>query len=146
MLKGVNWIAVLVAVVLLEAIGYLWYGMVFSSAWTAEMSAIGLKPDTSASAQTTSIALGALLIVVEVLGLAWLMRRLETTNWRVGALDGFTAWFFFGLTTQGMEYVYMGFTPRLMAINCGQLLVSYVVAGAVLGGLKFRAPKATVTA
>ena len=146
MLKGVNWIAVLVAVVLLEAIGYLWYGMVFSSAWTAEMSAIGLKPDTSASAQTTSIALGALLIVVEVLGLAWLMRRLETTNWRVGALDGFTAWFFFGLTTQGMEYVYMGFTPTLMAINCGQLLVSYVVAGAVLGGLKFRAPKATVTA
>jgi hypothetical protein len=146
MLKGVNWIAVLVAVVLLEAIGYLWYGMVFSSAWTAEMSAIGLKPDTSASAQTTSIALGALLIVVEVLGLAWLMRRLETTNWRVGALDGFTAWFFFGLTTQGMEYVYMGFTPRLMAINCGQLLVSYVVAGAVLGGLKFRASKAAVAA
>jgi hypothetical protein len=146
MLKGVNWIAVLVAVVLLEAIGYLWYGMVFSSAWTAEMSAIGLKPDTSASAQTTSIALGALLIVVEVLGLAWLMRRLETTNWRVGALDGFTAWFFFGLTTQGMEYVYMGFTPRLMAINCGQLLVSYVVAGAVLGGLKFRASKAALAA
>jgi len=146
MLKGVNWIAVLVAVVLLEAIGYLWYGMVFSSAWTAEMSAIGLKPDTSASAQTTSIALGALLIVVEVLGLAWLMRRLETTNWRVGALDGFTAWFFFGLTTQGIEYVYMGFTPRLMAINCGQLLVSYVVAGAVLGGLKFRASKAAVAA
>ena len=146
MLKGVNWIAVLVAVVLLEAIGYLWYSMVFSSAWTAEMSAIGLKPDTSASAQTTSIALGALLIVVEVLGLAWLMRRLETTNWRVGALDGFTAWFFFGLTTQGIEYVYMGFTPRLMAINCGQLLISYVVAGAVLGGLKFRASKAAVAA
>jgi len=146
MLKGVNWIAVLVAVVLLEAIGFLWYGMVFSSAWTAEMTAIGLTPEMSSSAQTTSIALGAVLIIVEVLGLAWLMRRLETTNWRIGALDGFTAWFFFGLTTQGMEYVYMGFTPKLMAINCGQLLVSYVVAGAVLGGLKFRAPKAAVAA
>jgi len=146
MLKGVNWIAVLVAVVLLEVVGYLWYGMIFSAAWTAEMSAVGLKPEMSASAQTTSIALGAVLIIVEVLGLAWLMRRLETTNWRVGALDGFTAWFFFGLTTQGMEYVYMGFTPKLMAINCGQLLVSYVVAGAVLGGLKFRAPKEAATA
>ena len=110
------------------------------------MSAVGLKPEMSASAQTTSIALGAVLIIVEVLGLAWLMRWLETTNWRVGALDGFTAWFFFGLTTQGMEYVYMGFTPKLMAINCGQLLVSYVVAGAVLGGLKFRAPKEAATA
>jgi|GEM_PF-383388 len=146
MLKGVNWIAVLVAVVLLEIIGYVWYGMIFSSAWAAEMTAIGLKPDMSASAQTTSIAMGAVLIIVEVLGLAWLMRRLETTNWRVGALDGFTAWFFFGLTTQGMEYVYMGFTPKLMAINCGQLLLSYVVAGAVVGGLKFGAPKAAVAA
>jgi len=146
MLKGVNWIAVLVAVVLLEIIGYVWYGMIFSSAWAAEMTAIGLKPDMSASAQTASIAMGAVLIIVEVLGLAWLMRRLETTNWRVGALDGFTAWFFFGLTTQGMEYVYMGFTPKLMAINCGQLLLSYVVAGAVVGGLKFGAPKAAVAA
>ena len=145
-MKGVNWIAVLVAVVLLEIIGYVWYGMIFSSAWAAEMSAIGLKPDMSASAQTPSIAMGAVLIIVEVLGLAWLMRRLETTNWRVGALDGFTAWFFFGLTTQGMEYVYMGFTPKLMAINCGQLLLSYVVAGAVVGGLKFGAPKAAVAA
>jgi len=146
MLKGVNWIAVLVAVVLLEAIGFLWYGMIFAASWTAEMNAIGLKPEMSASAQTTSIALGAVLIIVEVLGLAWLMRRLETTNWRVGALDGFTAWFFFGLTTQGMEYVYMGFTPKLMAINCGQLLISYVVAGAILGGLKFRTAKAPVAA
>ena len=81
-------------------------------------------------------------------------------NARTGALNGaFTsgsrtrvshahrsAWFFFGLTTQGMEYVYMGFTPKLMAINCGQLLISYVVAGAVLGGLKFRAAKAAATA
>lgn len=144
MLKGINWIAVLVAVVLLEVVGYLWYGMIFSAAWTAEMNAVGLRPDMSGSAQTTSIALGAVLIVVEVLGLAWLLRRLETTDWRVGALDGFSAWFFFGLTTQGMEYVYMGFTPKLMAINCGQLLISYVVAGAVLGGLKFGASKAAV--
>jgi len=146
MLKGVNWIAVLVAVVLLEVIGFLWYGMIFSSAWVAEMNAVGLRPDMSGSAQTTSIALGAVLIIIEVLGLAWLLRRLETTNWRVGALDGFSAWFFFGLTTQGMEYVYMGFTPKLMAINCGQLLLSYVVAGAVVGGLKFGAPKAAVAA
>jgi hypothetical protein len=36
-----------------------------------------------------------------------------------------------------MEYVYMGFTAKLMAINCGQLALSYLLAGATLGGVKF---------
>jgi hypothetical protein len=137
MLKGINWVAVLIALVVLEVAGYLWYGMVFKDAWMAEMTAVGLKPDMSSSAQSTSIIEGIVLSIVVILGLAWLMARTATTGVVAGAMLGLTAWIFFGLTTQGMEYVYMGFTPKLMAINCGQLLVSYVLAGAVLGGVKF---------
>ncbi|HEX4711166.1 DUF1761 domain-containing protein [Phenylobacterium sp.] len=139
MLKGVNWIAVLIAFVLLEVLGFVWYGMVFSSAWLAEMNAIGLKPDMSNAAQTKSIAEGAVLIIVQVAGLSWLLRRLGASSLPAGLTAGFAAWFFFGLTTQGMEYVYMGFTPKLMAINCGQLALAYLLAGAVLGGVKFGA-------
>lgn len=54
-------------------------------------------------------------------------------------MAGLGAWVFFGLTAQGMEYVYMGFTPKLMAINCGQLALAYLLAGATLGGVKFGA-------
>jgi hypothetical protein len=136
MLKGVNWISVIIAFVLLEVIGYLWYGMIFSKAWVAEMNAIGLKPDMSASAQTTSLAIGAVLILVQVLGLSWLSRKLGATTLAAGASGALAAYVFFALPTQGMEYAYMGFTPTLMAINCGQLLVSYLVAGAVLGGVR----------
>lgn len=139
MLKGVNWIAVLIAFVLLEVLGFVWYGMVFSSAWLAEMNAIGLKPDMSSAAQFRSIGEGAVLIIVQVVGLSWLLRRLGATSLQAGLTAGFAAWFFFGLTTQGMEYVYMGFTPKLMAINCGQLALAYLLAGAVLGGVKFGA-------
>jgi Protein of unknown function (DUF1761) len=139
MLKGVNWIAVLIAFVLLEGLGFIWYGMVFSSAWLAEMTAIGLKPDMSSAAQTKSLAEGAVLILVQVVGLSWLLRRLGASSLQAGLTAGFAAWFFFGLTTQGMEYVYMGFTPKLMAINCGQLALAYLLAGAVLGGVKFGA-------
>jgi hypothetical protein len=139
MLKGVNWIAVLIAFVLLEVLGYLWYGLIFSSAWVAEMNAIGLKPDMSSAAQTKSIAEGAVLILVQVIGLAWLLRRLGASSLHAGLIAGLAAWFFFGLTAQGMEYVYMGFTPKLMAINCGQLAISYLLAGAVLGAVKFGA-------
>lgn len=146
MLKGVNWIAVLIAFVLLEVLGYVWYGMVFSSAWVAEMNAIGLKPDMSGAAQTKSIAEGAVLIIVQVVGLAWLLARLGASTLRAGLAAGLAAWVFFGLTTQGMEYVYMGFTPKLMAINCGQLAIAYLVAGAVLGAVKFGARAANPAA
>jgi hypothetical protein len=146
MLKGVNWIAVLIAFVLLEVLGYLWYGLVFSSAWLAEMNAIGLKPDVSSAAQTKSIAEGAVLIIVQVIGLAWLLRRLGTSGLQAGLSAGLAAWFFFGLTTQGMEYAYMGFTPKLMAINCGQLALAYLLAGAVLGAVRIGAPAADAAA
>jgi hypothetical protein len=139
MLKGVNWIAVLIAFVLLEALGYVWYGVVFAKAWTAEMTAIGLKPDMSSAAQTTSLIEGAVLTLVTVIGLSWLIRRLGASGLQAGLIAGLAAWVFFGLTTQAMEYVYMGFTPKLMAINCGQLALSYLLAGATLGGVKFGA-------
>ena len=139
MLKGVNWIAVLIAFVLVEALGYLWYGVIFSQAWGAEMTAIGLKPDMSGTPQTKALAEGAVLILVQVIGLSWLIRRMGASGLQAGLMAGLAAWFFFGLTTQGMEYVYMGFTPKLMAINCGQLALAYLLAGAALGGIKFGA-------
>jgi Protein of unknown function (DUF1761) len=146
MLKSVNWIAVVIAFVLLEVLGYLWYGMIFSSAWLAEMNAIGLKPDMSGAAQTRSIAEGAVLIILQVVGLAWLLRRLGASGLLAGLGAGLAAWVFFGLTAQAMEYVYMGFTPKLMAINCGQLAISYLLAGAVLGVVKFGASAAAPAA
>jgi hypothetical protein len=142
MFKGVNWIAVLIAFVLLEVVGYLWYGMIFSKSWTAEMAAIGLKPDMSSSAQTASIVEGMVLTLVQILGMAWLFGRLGVSTLGAGVTTALAVWVVFALTTQGMEYVYMGFTPKLMAINCGQLAVAYVLSGAVLGGVRFGAPKA----
>ena len=137
MLKGVNWISVIIAFVLLEVLGYVWYGVVFSKAWIDEMNAVGLKPDMSSSAQTTSLAIGAVLIIVQVLGLSWLLRKVGAATLAAGVTAALAAYVFFALPTQGMEYAYMGFTPKLMAINCGQLLISYLLAGAVLGGVKF---------
>ena len=102
MLKGVNWIAVLIAFVLLEVLGYLWYGMVFNKAWMAEMTAIGLKPDMSSSAQTTSLIEGAVLILVQVVGLSWLIGKLGASSLQAGLMAGLAAWVFFGLTAQAI--------------------------------------------
>jgi hypothetical protein len=146
MLKGVNWISVLIAVVLLEALGFLWFGQVFNAAWMAEMQALGLKPDMSNEAQTTALIEGVVVTVVLVLGMAWLVGRLGAASLQAGMMAGFWAWLFFGLTTQALEYVYMGFTPMLMAINGGYLLLAFVMAGAVLGGVRIGAASQAASA
>jgi hypothetical protein len=139
MFKGTNWISVLVAVVVLQVLGFLWYGLIFSAPWMAEMQAVGLSIDMSSGNQTQSMILGIVVTVVMVLGLSWLTQRLGAHTLQTGVTAGFYAWLFFSLTTQVLEYVYMGFTPKLMAINAGYQLLSFLLAGAVLGGLRFGA-------
>jgi hypothetical protein len=139
MFKGISWISVVVAVVVLQVLGFLWYGMLFSAPWMAEMRASGLSVDMSDAGRSLSVMLGVIVTVVMVLGMAWLTQRVGAHTLQAGLMAGLYAWFFFSLTTQALEYVYMGFTPKLMAINAGYQLLSFLLAGAVLGGLRFGA-------
>ena len=54
MFKGINWIAVIVAVVLVQVLGFLWYGPLFGAMWhqlnpTAPMSS-SIRPVPSVAA------------------------------------------------------------------------------------------------
>ena len=137
MLKGVNWIAVIVAIVLLEVLGYLWYGPLFGEAWTA---ALGHEPDMSNA--NTLMAIGVVNTLVVVIGLAWLTGRLGATTLVHSVMVSLAAWFFFDFTTQALEYLYMGMSQQLVCINMGYQLVSYVVTGAVLALVTFGRPAA----
>jgi hypothetical protein len=141
MLKGVNWIAVLVAVVLLEGLGFLWYGPLFGAAW---MAALPYKPDmTNAS---TLLAVGVVNTVVVTVGLAWLIARLGATSLTAAVGICLAAWLFFDFTTQALEYLYMGLPAQLVAINMGFQLASYLITGVVLALVKFGRPAAAATA
>lgn len=129
MLKGVNWIAVIVAVVLLEVLGYLWFGMFFEEAWTA---ALGKEvPEDN-----TLMGLGVVNTLIVVLGLSWLNRRTGATSLGDALKVAVAAWFFFGFTTQSLEYLYMGMSRDFVLINMGYLLAAFVLAGAVLSLVK----------
>jgi hypothetical protein len=56
------------------------------------------------------------------------------------------AWFFFSLTTQSLEYLYMGMTLRLLELNASFQLVSFAIAGATLNLVKFGAPASAAAA
>ena len=75
MFKNINWIAVIIAVVLLEVLGFLWYGPVLGEAWSvAYRDSIGRDPDMSNLVVTQS--LGVVNTLILVFGLAWLFGRM----------------------------------------------------------------------
>lgn len=137
MLKGVNWIAVIVAVVLLEALGMVWYGPLFGQAWAAAM---GHAPDMSDAA--LKMGLGVVNTLVVVAGLSWLLGRLGAASLGAAVMAAVAAWFFFDFTTQALEHLYMGMSRTLVLINMGYQLASYVVAAACLNMIRVGAPKA----
>ena len=140
MLKNINWIAVLICVVLLEGLGFLWYGPLLGEAWSAAYrDSIGRDPDMTNIAVTQS--LGVVNTLILVIGLAWVFARMGI-NSLAGIGAAVAVWFFFNFTTMAVEYIYMGLLPNLVLINMGYQLVSYLVAGAVLGLMPKRAKAA----
>lgn len=140
MFRNINWIAVIITVVVLEALGFLWYGPMLGAAWTdAYTDFVGREPDMSNVVVTQS--LGVVNTLILVLGLGWVFARMG-----ISALAGIGAaaavWFFFNFTTMAIDYLYMGFPPNLVVINMGYQLVSYLVAGAILGLMPGRAKAA----
>lgn len=137
MFKNINWIAVLICVVLLEALGYLWYGPLLGEAWTtAYRESIGRDPDMSNVVVNQS--LGVVNTLILVIGLAWVFARLGVKS-LAGIGTAVAVWFFFNFTTMAVEYLYMGLQANLVLINMGFQLISYLVAGAVLGLMPSRA-------
>ena len=131
MFKNINWVAVAVAVVLLEALGFAYYGFIVSDAWTAAYTAsLGRAPDNSTMAVMQS--LGVVNTLILVVGLAWALPRLGLGGTAMIS-TAFLVWLFFNFTTMAIDYIYMGMSTTLVGINMGYQLISYLVAGAVLG-------------
>ena len=86
-----------------------------------------------------ALGLGAVLTIIIVLGLSWLMRRLGAASPQAGVMAALAAWFFFNFTTMAIDYLYVGHTGAFVAINMGYQLLSYLIAGAVLGLIRPRA-------
>jgi len=126
MLKDVNWLAVVVAVVLLEVLGFAWYAYLFAAPWTASRS---FAPTGDPN---VSMAMGVVVTVIQVVGLSWALRRMGTVGLSAHLAAAFALWFFFNFTTMAVDYIYVGHTPLFVGINMGFQLAAYLVAGAVI--------------
>lgn len=133
MFKNINWLAVIVAIVLMEALGFLWYGPLFGKAW---MAALGHT--LPAGGQPLNMALGVVDAAIIAVGLAWLIGRLGARTLRAAVAAALAAWFLFDFTTMAVDYLYEGQSTTLVGINMGYQLAAYVLTGVVLGLIRPR--------
>ncbi len=130
-MKGINWIGVLAALAASQAIGFVWYGMLFSAQWMA-LTGIAVSDGESSFA----MALGALQNLVIAIGLGWLIARTGMAGWVGGARAGLIACVFFGLATMSLRFIYGDDNPGLIPIDGGYMLIQYLVSGALIGGVR----------
>jgi len=130
-MKGINWIGVIAALVASQAIGFVWYGLLFEAQWT-DLTGIAV----SGSEGSTAMALGAVQNLVIAIGLGWLIARTGMTGWAGGATAGLIACLFFGLATMALRFIYGDDNPGLIPIDGGYMLIQYGVSGALIGGVR----------
>ena len=130
-MKGINWIGVLAALVASQAIGFVWYGLLFEAQWT-DLTGFAV----SGSEGSTAMAMGAVQNLVFAIGLGWLIARTGMTGWIGGATAGLIACLFFGLATMALRFIYGDDNPGLIPIDGGYMLIQYGVSGALIGSLR----------
>jgi hypothetical protein len=131
----INYLAVLVAGVINIIIGFVWYAKsVFGSKWASDL---GKNIDEMGKDKKAQMRAMPIMIVGSFLMpyiLAHFIGYTNATDALGGATTALWAFIGFSFTMGAMNYAFAGKKLRLFAIEYGNILVSMVVAGAILGG------------
>lgn len=128
----INYLAVLVAIILQFALGFLWYGPLFGEPW---MKMVGLDMATveanppGAGIWITNVVAAALSMVV----LAWLFMKLKIESLLKGVWIGFVIGFSFVLMSGMVSGLYADDPYWLNWITGGNTTLGLMLGGAVLG-------------
>ena len=124
-----NHLAVWIAAIVYFLFGYLWYGLLFKTTWTALMGGAMAAP--SAPLYIESFVLG--LILAYATGIA-LSRRPEDLT----VAQGISFAIFMGIAlyaTQTLTTALYSQTPLVLwLINAGYVVIGFAIIGAIVGG------------
>jgi hypothetical protein len=128
MLKGLNWIGVIAALVVAQAASYLWYAVLFVHQLT--------EPMAPASRTPIGMVEAALLSLIMLIGVAWVIKRTGHDSLVGGVGAALILWFCFPFTGEAFEWLYMGRSVKMFEIDAGYTLLLMLLSGALIGGLK----------
>jgi hypothetical protein len=130
----INYLAVLIAVILSQVIGFLWYSkFLFVEPW---MRLSGR--DTHEGARYSiaqALTVGVITDIVMAYVLAHVLYAFGGNTLSLGLVGGFWTWLGFVATIQLSETMFVGKPLKLFFINAGFRLVSLLAMGAVLASL-----------
>jgi hypothetical protein len=135
-MRQLNWLGVVLGLVVAEVIGYFWYGSLFKDAWIAAAQANVGQADT-----TTPMIIGAIDVLVMMVGIGWLVSRLGWNTLAGGAKAGLIAAVAFIIPGVLMDPIYAGRSSQLMLIEGGYVAIACVIAGALIGAVRLPARK-----
>jgi hypothetical protein len=127
----VNWLAVLVATVAHQALGALWYGVLFRNTWLRTM---GMTPeDVQREGPGGEMALGAVASLLSSIALALILTFVPEPSVGDGVATGAVAGIGFVTAATFMNGAYEQKSPVLSALFGAYYTVGLIVAGAILG-------------
>ena len=135
-LPNVNWLAVLVSGIVLFMLGGVWYSPVlFAKPWISLMGRTEEELRAKAKSSSMPAMYGTVFLcgLISAFVLAVVIEAFGVTNAVSGACVGALCWLGFAAATSFGTSLF-SFEPRkLWLINSAYNLVSFVIAGAILG-------------
>jgi hypothetical protein len=129
----INHLAILVCVVLLHALGFLWYGPLFGEKW---MAMVGIDPAAMEAGEGPGASLWILNFIASIAPLymlAWLFTKMNVTSGMQGAVIAFLITFTFHHLSLMNGNMFAGEPYGLAWITGGFSLVGMTISGFILG-------------
>ena len=135
-MSKLNPVGIIVASLAFYFVGFLWYGFLFSDAW---MGAHGVTAEDAKGESPVWMAGGFLITVVQVIGLAIVLRWKGAASPTAAATTAATLWCFFALPFSLYNYIYLpSHGAILLQVDASHLLVGWIVAAITLSFFKPR--------
>ena len=127
----INWLAVLAGTVAHQALGALWYGVIFRNTW---IKAMGMSPEEiERESPGGEMAFGAVASLVSVIALALLLSWNEDATVAKGVCYGAVTGIGFVAASTFMNGIYEQKKPILSVLFGAYYTLGLIIAGAILG-------------
>jgi hypothetical protein len=126
-----NFLAILVATIINQAIGSQWYSMrLFGKAWAADNKIDVTKVDKKAA--TRGLIIGTILALVAYILIAVFLQLTNAHCWSTGLIVGLLLGILVSIQL-GVYTVYEGKSLRLFLINSSFTILTYTIGGTIIG-------------
>jgi hypothetical protein len=127
----INWLAVVVAVVAYQFIGFLWYGPLFGKPWRAAMGV----PEGDMQNPGPALAVGLLSSIIFAISLALLLTLGDDPDVELGITIGAIAGLIIAAASV-MHAAYESKNQTVLWVGASYQLVGMIVMGAILGAMQ----------